>query len=128
MNKKVEDYLQEGIYGAKEINPQEKKMFLSTFRERVELALTSGQVMQDHSYQEVITSLQKSSVKMYVNGNVPYTYLSKYIALANKFNVPFTIVQNKEAQTPIGLVVAHAKAIDKENIFVKDTIFNENMK
>ncbi|TKJ04058.1 DUF1694 domain-containing protein, partial [Bacillus cereus] len=59
---------------------------------------------------------------------IAYPHLSKYIKLANEKNVPFTIVQNKDTKTPIGLVLTHATAVDKEQIYVEDTIFKQEMK
>ena len=34
VNKNVEDYLQEGIYGQKQNKPEERNMYLTTLRER----------------------------------------------------------------------------------------------
>ncbi len=45
--------------------------------------------------------------------------------LANEKNVPFTIVQNKGTETPIGLVLSHSTAVDKEQIYVEDAIFKQ---
>ncbi len=49
----VEDYLTQGIHGAKETNPDERRKFLGTLRERVEIALIQGQVMEESIYLEV---------------------------------------------------------------------------
>jgi uncharacterized protein YueI len=129
VNKNVEDYLQEGIYGQKQNKPEERNMYLTTLRERVEIALTIGQVMQSNVYSEVAGSMRSSqSLQLLLNGSIAYPHLSKYIKLANEKNVPFTIVQNKDTKTPIGLVLTHATAIDKEQIYVEDTIFKQEMK
>ncbi|EOP55148.1 cytoplasmic protein [Bacillus cereus VD136] len=129
VNKNVEDYLQEGIHGQKQNKPEERNMYLGTLRERVEIALTIGQVMQSNVYTEVANSMRTSqSLQLYVNGSISYPHLSKYIKLANDKNVPFTIVQNKGTQTPIGLVLAHNTAVDKEQVYVEDTIFKQEMK
>ncbi len=45
-----------------------------------------------------------------------------------KKNVPFTIVQNKGIETPIGLVLSHSTAVDKEQIYVEDAIYKQEMK
>ncbi|MFX3623077.1 MAG: YueI family protein [Ectobacillus sp.] len=128
MPKKLDDYLQEGIYGTKEINPKEKHLFLGTFRERIEIALTIGQVMQPTPYREVEAVLQhQKNIKMHLNGEIAYNHLSKYIKLATVHNIPFTNVQNLEGGTPIGLVLAYDKAIDKPEIFIKDSIFQKEM-
>ncbi|KEK24053.1 YueI family protein [Bacillus gaemokensis] len=129
VNKNVEDYLQEGIHGQKQNKPEERNMYLSTLRERVEIALSIGQVMQSNVYTEVANNMRPSqSLQLYVNGSIAYPHLSKYIKLANEKNVPFTIVQNKGTHTPIGLVLAHSTAIDKEQIYVEDAIFKQEMK
>ncbi|MDC2866408.1 YueI family protein [Bacillus sp. BP-3] len=127
-NKNVEDYLQEGIYGQKQNKPEERNMFLSTLRERVEIALTIGQVMQTNVYPEIKNTMSsEQKLTLYVNGTVAYSHLSKYIKLANEKQVPFTIVQNKDANTPIGLVLAHSTAVEKEHIFVEDEIYRQEM-
>ncbi|MGG2015392.1 YueI family protein [Bacillus sp. S10(2024)] len=127
-NKNVEDYLQEGIYGQKQNKPEERNMFLSTLRERVEIALTIGQVMQTNVYPEIKNTMSsEQKLTLYVNGTVAYSHLSKYIKLANEKQVPFTIVQNKDANTPIGLVLAHNTAVEKEHIFVEDEIYRQEM-
>ncbi|KEK18361.1 hypothetical protein BAMA_06145 [Bacillus manliponensis] len=128
-NKNVEDYLQEGIHGQKQNKPEERNMFLSTLRERVEIALTIGQVMQESVYKEVKESMTPSqSLTLYLNGSITYSFLSKYIKLANEKNVPFTIVQNKGTNTSIGLVLAHSTAVDKAKIYVEDEIYQKEMK
>ncbi|WP_242142872.1 MULTISPECIES: YueI family protein [unclassified Bacillus cereus group] len=128
VNKNVEDYLQEGIYGQKQNKPEERNMYLGTLRERVEIALTIGQVMRSTIYSEVTKSMNSSqNLHLFVNGSIAYPHLSKYIKLANEKNVPFTIVQNKGTHTPIGLVVAHHTAVDKSQIYVEDDIFKQEM-
>ncbi len=62
VNKNVEDYLQEGIYGQKQNKPEERNMYLTTLRERVEIALTIGQVMQSNVYSEVASSMRSFSL------------------------------------------------------------------
>lgn len=127
-NKNVEDYLQEGIHGQKQNKPEERNMFLSTLRERVEIALTIGQVMQTNVYTAVKESMGSSQeLTLYVNGSIAYPHLSKYIKLANEKQVPFTIVQNKDTHTPIGLVLAHDTAVEKEHIYIEDEIYKQEM-
>ena len=36
----LEEYLEQGIHGKKEINPEERRKFLGTIRERIVIALT----------------------------------------------------------------------------------------
>ena len=104
-------------------------MYLTTLRERVEIALTIGQVMQSNVYTEVTGNIRSSqSLQLFLNGSIAYPHLSKYIKLATEKNIPFTIVQNKGTETPIGLVLSHSTAVDKEHIYVEDDIFKQEMK
>lgn len=115
----VEDYLQQGIYGQKEINPDEKRKFLGTFRERVIIALTQSQVRENDIYQEVADAIKANGeAKLLLNGNMAYSYLSKYTKLGNQYGVEYTIVTNKDYNSELGLVLADAHAIDKEEIYV----------
>ncbi|MEH7386199.1 YueI family protein [Bacillus sp. JJ1521] len=115
----VEDILQQGIHGAKEIKPEERKKFLGTIRERVEFALTQSQVRENKVYQEIQdTCKKKKEVHMYLNGHVDYPSLSKYVKLAGANNIEYTIVTNKDYNSDIGLVLAFGHAIDKEEIYV----------
>lgn len=126
--KSVDDYIQEGIYGAKEINPEERSMFLGTFRERIELALTTGQVIAPNIYSQVENILKvKPGLEMLLNGTITYPHLSKYIKLANQYKAPFTIVQNEEKETSMGLLLAHKTAVDKDEIFIRDETFQQEM-
>ena len=115
--KKIDDVLKEGIYGKKELKPEERKRFLGTFRERVEGALTISQVQEPGIYPEVKEWMGKLGIRLLLNGKIDYTHISKYIKLANDNHISYTIIQNHEAETDIGLVVAHQHAVDKENIW-----------
>ena len=117
--KNVDDILQEGIYGKKEINPEERRKFLGTLRERIVAALLQDQVREKEVYPELIELMKKNSqAKLYLNGSLNIAYLKKYITAAENHNLDYTIVINKNYGTDIGLVLAYDHAIDKEEIFL----------
>ncbi|HZG73782.1 MAG TPA: YueI family protein [Chondromyces sp.] len=117
----VEDYVQNGIYGTKQLKPEERKKFLGTFRERIEGVLTTRQVYQRKAENEVDKWLSKvKDGQLLLNGDIDYSYLSPYIKLANRHSLPYTIVENQHTDTDIGLVLAHADAVDKENIWYEE--------
>jgi uncharacterized protein YueI len=118
---KVDEYLQTGIYGPKEIKPEERKRFLGTLRERIIVALTQAQVREGKVFSQLEKILKENSMAhLYLNGQIEYQALSKYIKYAREIGIPFTMVNNQEAETDIGLVLAYDYAIDKEEIFLKD--------
>ncbi|NMH67416.1 YueI family protein [Bacillus sp. RO3] len=116
----IDDYLDNGIYGQKQTKPDERRKFLGSLRERIVIALTQSQVREKGVYKEVQENLKKNpNAKLLLNGNMSYSYLSKYIKLADTYHVSFSMVTNKETETDIGLVLAYDHAIDKEDIYVK---------
>lgn len=120
---KVDEYLQQGMHGAKQTKPDERRRFLTTLRERTVIALTRAQVMKKGVEPEVAKLMDENlEAHLFLNGNISYSYLSKYIKAAKKRNIEFTIVTNKEYNSELGLVLAHDHAIDKEDIYLKKRI------
>ncbi|MBA4538254.1 YueI family protein [Bacillus aquiflavi] len=116
----VDDYLQKGIYGQKEIKPDERRKFLGTLRERVIVALKQSQVREKKVYPEVeMLMKQHPKAHLYLNGHMNYADLSKYIHVANRYGIRYTMVTNKEYNSEIGLVLAYDYAIDKEHIYLE---------
>jgi uncharacterized protein YueI len=117
----VDEYLQKGMYGEKQTKPDERRKFLGTLRERIVIALTQPQVRKSGINNEAEKAMKENlRAHLYLNGNMNYEYLSKYIKIASKYRIEYTMVTNKEHNTDIGLVLAYDYAIDKEVIFVED--------
>lgn len=116
----LEHYLQKGMYGPKETKPEERRKFLGTLRERVIIALFVDQVYEEKIYPEIAMMMKKyRDAHLLLNGSIRYNFLSRYIQIAKKNNIPFTIVKNEAHDTDIGLVLATNYAIEKKEIFVK---------
>lgn len=121
MSKKLDDYIQEGIYGAKEIKKDEKKIYLGTFRERVVLALYTSQVRKATMPAHVTSIIKKyPNCHFLFNGEVGYDAFKKYIEIANKNKIHYRIVNNQEANSPYGLIVAVDTAVDVEQITIEE--------
>lgn len=119
-NSKVEDYLEQGIYGPKEIKPGERKKFLGTLRERVLIVLTKSQVFEKDLYPEIEQIMKQYPLaNLLLNGQMDYQYLGKYIKLSIRYKIPYKIVLNKEYNSELGLVLAEKDAVDKEEIYVE---------
>lgn len=121
MSENIEEYLERGIYGVKETKAEERTRFLTALRERIEISLKKGQVMREKPYPEVTEKMKKvQNGHLYLNGNLDYRFLSKYIKTANDTKVPFTIVQNQEADTDIGLVLTGNHGSEEKEIFIEE--------
>lgn len=119
--KSVEDILEQGIHGVKEINPAERRKFLGTLRERIVLALLQSEVRAKTMDPKVKSLFEEhKEAKLYLNGNVAYNDLSKYMKAANQYGITYTIVNNKEHNSEIGLVLAYDEAVDYEHIYLSE--------
>lgn len=117
----VDEYLQQGMYGQKQTKPDERRKFLGTIRERIVFALTQRQVRRKGTLRQAESLMKENGgAHLFLNGNMSYTYLSKYIKLAEKYGIHYTMVTNKEHNTDIGLVLAYPHAIDKEEIYIDE--------
>ncbi len=125
VNEDIKRVLDAGIHGTPELKPAEKALYLSTFRERVYVALTKRQVSQKEVYKEVRNEMKRvRNGILYLNGDLPYSVLSKYIKEASKSSLSFTIVNDKETDTPLGLVLASKQdAVERKEVFVRDDRF-----
>ncbi|WP_121610168.1 YueI family protein [Mesobacillus foraminis] len=116
-NQNVDEYLQQGIHGPKQIKPDERRKYLGTLRERVVVAMTQSEVYRKGLEPQLKTLLSENKeAHLYLNGNIDYSALSKYIKAAGNAGVAYTIVTNKEYDSEYGLVLAYEYAIDKEDI------------
>ncbi|MCM3616459.1 YueI family protein [Sutcliffiella horikoshii] len=128
MGKNIDDYIDRGLKGTPETKPSERREYLSQLRERIILALTNGQVLQPKPFKPIANLMKRHpSSRLYLDGDLDYMHLSKYIRIANENNIPFTIVDDKTSSTNIGLVLANPTAIDKEEIFVNQEEFKRSL-
>ncbi len=116
---RLDDYLQQGIHGPREINPDERRKFLGTLRERVVVVLTKSQVREPGTYKEIESLMKKNQqATLFLNGNMNYTYLSDYIKLANQVGNKYILSTNKEHDSELGLVLAYDHAVNIEDIYI----------
>ncbi|GEL06941.1 YueI family protein [Salisediminibacterium halotolerans] len=127
-NNKLEQLLHQGMYGTPELKPQEKALFLSNFAERVLIALTRSQVRKNGVYDEIARALKnENNIRLYVNGEMNYTYYHDYILLANKHHIPFTVI-NDSKDSPLGLVIAAGEAVHQQGpAFIKDDLYHDDL-
>ncbi|SHN31287.1 YueI family protein [Gracilibacillus kekensis] len=119
--KDVDNYLQEGIYGPLELHPDQKRKYMGTYRERVILALTQGQVRGEKGLEELEQSIQSfPQSSMLMNGNMNFRFFKSYREVANKHSIDYTSVTNREAESEYGIVLAAKTAVDKEDIFLPE--------
>ncbi|SER36442.1 Uncharacterized protein YueI [Gracilibacillus ureilyticus] len=120
-NNKLDDYIQEGIYGPKQTNPDERRAFLGSLRERVILVLKQSDVRGAKGLSELERAInQYPTAQMLMNGDMNFRFFKPYRELANRLNVSYTSVTDRESTTDYGLVLTMDHAVDKKDIFLKE--------
>lgn len=97
------------------------KEYLGTERERIEGALTVKQIYKKQGREEVekwVSIIREGEMRL--NRDLDYMYLIPYIQLAIQYKIPYVVVESDELETNIGLIIAHACAVDKDSIWLKD--------
>lgn len=116
----VQDYLNKGMYGANQTNPEERRKYLGSLRERIYLSMTIEQVISK-SY---LSTLKKEIIAhpnhtLLLNGTIDMENLETYIQLSNQLHCPFRMVSDENAKkTSIGLVYVAKEAVNVEVIDV----------
>jgi len=117
--KKVDDYLTDGMYGTRLPKEEERRRFLGTLEERIVIALTTGQVVTDSGLKKLEEAMQQHpKARLIINGHVSFRFLKEEKHLAAKYNIPYTTITNDTYKTDIGAVLTYDYAINKENIFI----------
>lgn len=118
-----EKHLQNALYGTPKVNPDEQRHYLGTFRERVSLTISVGQLNASDWTDPFKKELTASNVEIiFFNGNIDQSVLKPYIIAATKAGVNFTIKTTPEYHTNpdnLAIVVAAKKAIYVEPVDVE---------
>lgn len=114
VGKDIQDYLDKGIKGAPELKPHEKKRYLGEFEERILLAIQNKEMTstaaQKHA-EEVILAQPGHALK--INSSAPTKARTAFIKIAQKHNVPFTIIQTDQNELDaIGVVYVADTAVN----------------
>lgn len=119
----VQDYLEKGMYGTPQINPDEQRKYLGTFRERVFLSMTLTEIAQPKNLTHLKTELTTNpGAQLLINAAVPFSVQNDYMKVAQETNCAFKIVDTDNQSQPeaIALVYAAEAAVDIELISVTE--------
>lgn len=118
----VQDRIDKGRYGAPSVNPDEKRDYLGTFRERCVLTM-SPKEMQDPVYKDYLKKeLADHDLQVIMNGDLPSALQDEYITFFAKNGIKFKILDNDETddEGALGLVVAAKEAVNEPVIDIAE--------
>ncbi|MDE3314951.1 YueI family protein [Lacticaseibacillus zeae] len=118
----MQEHLNSALYGPPQTNPDERRRFMGSLRERVALRL-SNKELADPDRQKQLAPLLKDfhdhGYKALLNGKLDNAVTGPYMKLLTDANIPFTLVANETAQTDdkaAGLLIVSDKAINQSTI------------
>lgn len=115
MTDDLQKRLDQGIYGTPQLNPDEQRRYLGTFRERCYLQMTCAQMKEpvwQQQLQKYITDYTQATCLL--NGALSETIQTPYIQLLAKSSIPFTIITRDQMVTDeeIGLLLVAKEAVN----------------
>ncbi|WP_436667059.1 YueI family protein [Latilactobacillus sakei] len=119
-NDQLQQHLDSAIHGAPQTNPDERRRYLGSLRERVLLSITNAELSQP-AIQATFESHLPDFKAYHILLNGKNDAATNYLAAITKYQVEFTLVNNETAQTApeaIGLLVVAKDAINCETVAI----------
>jgi len=120
-NDQLQQHLESAMHGTPQTNPDERRRYLGSLRERVFLSMTNQQLAQA-DYQKLFESHLTEFKDYQVLLNGKNSAATGYLAALSAKSIPFTLVNNETAHTDstaFGLLVVAADAINCDPIAIE---------
>ncbi|MBZ5969123.1 DUF1694 domain-containing protein [Leuconostoc gasicomitatum] len=113
----------EQLGGQSQINPDEQKHYLGTFRERVVVAVKYSQLRSLDVQSQFETTLKSHSMgKVLIDQNIAGDSFAPYVAIATRTKHPFTLlshtIESIHQNDPIAVLLAADTAVNIDNIYL----------
>ena len=119
----LQKHLDAGRYGTPKINPDEQKEYLGTFRERCLLSMTIKEMRDKENETGLLREIKKEpTARLLINGAIPTSLQQRYMSIATKETIDFTIVSDAVAdnESKIGLLLVADCAVNVPVIDVEE--------
>lgn len=118
----LQSRLQDSLHGAPQTNPDERRQYLGSLRERVALRLTNAELRDPATlprFTATFGNYADQGLSMLLNGKLPGDTTTPYLTAATKADFPFTLVNDATANLDpagSGLLLVAKDAINRDNI------------
>lgn len=118
----VNQRIEESAVGGRQTNPDERRQYMGSLRERVFVAITVGELPKPEilaAFKAHLTDYQGYSAL--INGTVDNAITGGYIRALSSANIPFTLVN--DTTTPrddaaMGLLIVAKEAINSQTVAI----------
>ncbi|WP_179395637.1 YueI family protein [Lacticaseibacillus absianus] len=116
------------LYGAPQTNPDERRHYLGSLRERAALFITNDEMTTAAALpavkRAIATHRGDPHFKLLLNGKLSPALTAPFMAAANQADFPFTLVNDEtasEAATGCGALITSDQAIEQSEIRLTTT-------
>lgn len=120
----MDPHVQAGLYGTPQVNPDEQNHYLGNFRERVYALQTREHVGESQYMQAWEKQFSKyPEATLYLNGHLDRDTLDKFIKLASRYKLRFTLKTDEVYNHSDVMVVLAAKfAVHQDIVDINELI------
>ncbi|MBO0482122.1 YueI family protein [Candidatus Enterococcus courvalinii] len=118
----LQSHLDKGRYGTPLVNPEEQHKYLGTFRERCYVSMTIGEMKKAENQANFLKELEKyPDEQILLNGSMSEDLQARYIQLATKQKVRFTVINDfvKNDDDSLGLILTAKEAVNEPVIDIE---------
>ncbi len=118
----LDDHLTNAIFGPRKTNPDERRKYLGSLRERVALRISNCDMRDANTVRRlkaIITQYQNRELTVLINGRLGTGITGPFVKLCSQNDLPFTLISDDSAHTEedaAGLLIVAKNAINQENI------------
>lgn len=118
----LDDHLTNAIFGPRKTNPDERRKFLGSLRERVALRITNVDLRDPHTvirFKNNIATYLNRDLSVLINGHLGTGITAPYVKVCAQNNLHFTLVSDESAQLAddaSGLLIVAKTAIFQDDI------------
>lgn len=124
------NHLDHGLYGDKQLNPDEQNKYLGVFKERVYFSMTVEQLKKNRLLEEWKLAIKKyPHATLLLNGNLPIDLLTPFLKLAHDNNYSVQLKNDaryKISNDNLAIVLSSTKAVDNPNQNIKSLNINDS--
>lgn len=119
----IQKHLDNAIYGAPLVKPDEQKKYMGTFRERCYLTMTIAQMKEPLNKENLLKELVKyPEAFVLLNGAMDMHLQSSYIKLLTEHQTTFTVVNDfvENSLDSYGLILATKHAVNEKQLSITE--------
>lgn len=121
----VQEHITSAIFGPRQTKIDERRHYLGSLRERVELRLTNDEMSEPATlrrFKSVLPQYLNKDLQVLINGKEGMGISGPYVKLCSQSDIPFTLINNENAKldpNESGLLIVSKEAVFRDDDAIK---------